>query len=208
MANAKGANLSKITKLKLLDSSKVDQFCNWFCCWTVFFLVTQLVVLLSPSPVLLATTAPSAALELALWSRSFQGSPAWINRGRGGEGAVLHYWIRPAQQLSPWASIFLNRSMFGRKLSLPRGEWLRRGFMKLCITLRCSIMTRSQVLNSQDPAKSIVGSCDFFPCFNVFCALKQGPLTREHALACGCTNDLAHRPRCHTSLVISHFPDG
>lgn len=62
--------------------------------------------------------------------------------------------------------------------------------MEPCITLRRSIMTASQVLNSQDPANPLLAAAKFlfiyliFFSFGVFCPLKQGPLTREHALAC------------------------
>lgn len=101
-----------------------------------------------------------------------EGSPAWINRGKG----LPHYWFRPAQQLSPWAPIFLNSSVFGRKLSSPRGERLCRGFMELCITLRRSIMTASQVLSSQDPANPLLAAANFFLALLCFACWNKGHL--------------------------------
>lgn len=59
---------------------------------------------------------------------------------------------------------------------LLRGERLCRGFMEPCITLRHSIMTASQVLNSQDRAKSIVGSCNFFFFLLCFACWNKGHL--------------------------------
>lgn len=197
ITKAKGStNLDKIIQSKhieILQRWCLVQFCHWFCCSSETTLYTL------PLSYLCCPSQAESGWLIDFGVDHSEGSPAWINgRGKGFSiiGFAQHNNCPHEPQFSWTAPCLAGSSHCCVASDCAEVLWSRASLYgtQLWLRLRC-LTPRIQ----QNP---LLAAAIFFSSFIVFCTLKQGPLTREHALACGCPNDLAHRPCCHTSLVI------